>query len=376
VATFEVVIQKIQSVEHHPNADRLDLVSINDYRCIVGRDQYKENDLVAYIPEAAILPDWLIEQLGLTGRLAGKQKNRVKAVKLRGILSQGLIVPLLGDNNPNFPDACSHAIQNETETMGVIEGDDVTEFLGIVKYEPPIPIHMSGEVFNAFGYTLSYDIENIKKFPDVIKEGEEVTFTEKLHGTWCCFGHHPSVPSAIVSSKGISDKGLAFKFNKANENNLYIKALDSTKDENGLNVLCRVMETLGNDLAFYILGEVFGRGIQDLHYGLTSPTFRVFDVYIGEPGHGTYLNKDELKKFCEQYKIKRVPTLYRGPFSKDVMEEYTNGKETFSGKECNIREGIVINPKEERRDPEIGRVILKSVSEKYLLRKGNPTEFN
>jgi len=190
VSDFKVVIKKIKQVEHHPNADRLDIVQVDGYRCIVGRNSYSVGDLVAYIPEAAIIPDWLIEQLGLTGRLAGKQKNRVKAVKLRKVLSQGLIVPTTGSHSNAFPDACLHAIKNENDLLGVKEGDDVTEFLGITKYEPPIPSHMNGEVWNAFGMTLNYDIENIKRFPDVLQEGENVSFTEKIHG---CVAPHSLV---------------------------------------------------------------------------------------------------------------------------------------------------------------------------------------
>lgn len=58
------------------------------------------------------------------------------------------------------------------------------------------------------------------------------------------------------------------------------------------------------------------------------------------------------------------------------MEEYTSGTESVSGTGACIREGIVIKPLVERRDETLGRVILKSVSEAYLCRKGNTTEFN
>jgi len=61
-------------------------------------------------------------------------------------------------------------------------GDNVIVFLGITKYEPPIPICMAGEVFNAHGKTIKYDIENYKMHPDVLNVGEEVVMTEKLHG--------------------------------------------------------------------------------------------------------------------------------------------------------------------------------------------------
>ena len=84
---------------------------------------------------------------------------------------------------------------------------------------------------------------------------------------------------------------------------------------------------------------------------------------------------DEVKNICKELDIDTVPVLYSGPYSKEVVDELTNGKETVSGKELHMREGIVIRPFNERRDDDIGRVILKSVSDAYLLRKGG-TEHN
>jgi len=135
-----------------------------------------------------------------------------------------------------------------------------------------------------------------------------------------------------------------------------------------------------------VLGEVFGASIQDLTYGAMAkegdrPGFRVFDIFVSAP-HGThephqarYLNDDELESACKGLGLARVPVLYRGPFSKKVAEEYTNGKETVSGKKLHIREGIVIRPVIERRANNLGRVQLKSVSADYLLRK-NGTEYH
>ena len=129
-------------------------------------------------------------------------------------------------------------------------------------------------------------------------------------------------------------------------------------------------------LPFYILGEIFGRGVQDLHYGQQHPSFRIFDVYIGEPGQGRYLNYAEFIDFANDEEIMTplVPVLAVVDYSKETVEELTGGKDTISG--ANVREGVVIKPVIEREHVELGRVCLKSVSEAYLLRKGNTTEFN
>jgi RNA ligase (TIGR02306 family) len=105
------------------------------------------------------------------------------------------------------------------------EGADVTEFMGFEKWEAPIPVHMAGDVYNiGTENTLAFDIENIKNFPDVLKEGEEVIITEKLHGTFVCFGFKDG--EWFVTSKGMGARGLALTNNEANANNLYVRTFN------------------------------------------------------------------------------------------------------------------------------------------------------
>ena len=377
MATFECKVYEL-TIEEHPNADAIELARVGDYLCIVGKGQFKTGDLGVYIPEAAIVPEWLLEDLGLVGKLAGKAKNRVKAMKLRGVVSQGLIHPVRYDENHPEKDGFMLFFNDPhgLADISVEKGRDVTDLLGIVKYEPPIPSSMSGEVFNAVGRTIHFDIENIKKYPDILEEGEEITITEKLHGTWCCMGYHPDVEEnngRVITSKGLSGRGLAFKFNEQNEKNLYVQMYHQLTNGIGQDIMerfCR-LDVHNDGDPFYILGEVYGKGVQDLAYvDGNEKAFRVFDIYVGEPTGGHYLSPEEVKNICKELDIDTVPVLYSGPYSKEMVEELTNGKETVSGKELHMREGIVIRPFNERRDDIIGRGILKSVSDAYLLRKG------
>ncbi len=383
MADFKAPVVEL-TIEEHPNADALELARVGDYTSIVQKGQYQTGDLGVYIPEQAILPDWAITQLGLEGRLAGKAKNRVKAIKLRGVLSQGLIFPVetmtdvvetgvLGEPSKVVPGPIYCIRPYELGAGHIVElGYDCAPWMGITKYEPVIPTHMNGQVFNASGYTLKYDIENYKMHPDIITENDMVCFTEKLHGTWACFGYHPDVDVPIVTSKGFSSRGLAFKFSDENEHNLYIRTF-KLKAERELEML----KSAHPGKPVYMLGEIYGRGIQDLAYDAEAePQFRLFDVYIGTPGQGIYMDAPSVSMGwwqTDEVGVETVPTLYVGPFSKEVMEEHTTGQTTLDG-DC-IREGIVIKPLIERRHDDIGRVILKSVSEQYLLRKGG-TEFN
>ncbi|MCY1058688.1 RNA ligase (ATP) [Nannocystis sp. SCPEA4] len=363
MSSFAVQVVRVV-IEPHGNADALEIARVGDYRSIVRKGQFADGDLVAYIPEQAIVPDPLLDELGLRGRLSGKEMNRVKAIKLRGVLSQGLVYPA----RPTWS-----------------EGQDVTVELGIVKYEPAVPSHMSGHVYGAGpDRCIKYDIENVKRYPDALAEGEPVVFTEKIHGTWCQLGLIPGDAAGehgplIVSSKGLAAKGLAFTASAPeNAHNLYLRVARH------LDFEARVARVFADQLAagrpVFVLGEVFGAGVQDLSYGSKTDQdrnlgFRVFDVYTGWFGQGEFLSDADLQAACAALELPRVPVLYRGPFTRAVMEEHTDGRETVSGQGLHVREGIVIRPQLERRHPELGRVQLKSVSEKYLLRSGG-TEYN
>lgn len=367
MSTFAVTVERI-TITEHPNADALELANVGDYQAIVRKGQFQTGDLVAYIPEQALVPQKLLKEMGLEGRLAGKAKNRVKAIRLRGVLSQGLVYPA----------------QPEWQ-----EGADVTELLGITKWEPPVPAHLSGEVYSAgTDRTLKYDVENFKRYPHLLEEGEQVVFTEKLHGTWCMIGlvpermQHPEYGRLVVSSKGLAARGLAMKPDaEANKTNLYVRVARHLNMENRISfAFGHQLKDEDEPVPVFVLGEVFGAGVQDLSYGANTNKdvdlgFRVFDVYVGIPGQGRYLDNKELDGACDRLGLDRVPVLYQGPFSKEIMMKYTDGYETVSGKEMHIREGIVVRPIRERRCDEIGRVQLKSVSGDYLTRKGG-TEYN
>jgi RNA ligase (TIGR02306 family) len=138
----------------------------------------------------------------------------------------------------------------------------------------------------------------------------------------------------------------------------------------------RVAEARGATAAVIVFGEIFGAGVQDMHYGQKGRAFRVFDISVD----GKYLDVDELTAFVAEFTaegVRAVPVIYRGPFSLARIQELTDGpttvcdaseiKQPFKG-----REGIVIRPVAERFDERLGgsgRVILKSISVDYHERK-------
>lgn len=421
MSTFDCRVVKIKIVPH-PNAERLELAQVGDYRCVVGKDLYKTGDLVVYIPEAAIVPEWALKNYGYwdedknQGLLSGSNHDRVKAVKLRGELSQGLVFPA----RPVFEKGIGPAIVYQGQDGAlhhyvVTEGEDVQEVLGITKWEPPIPTGLSGEVYNAGqNVTVDYDIENIKKYPDVFVEGEEVVVTEKIHGTSFQIGLLPCINKYthedhfkvktengegyfFIGSKGLGAQGLCFKDNETNKNNLYVRAahqfalfekllkLRAAIDAGVFDPMQR--ETTFDDNTFVSLveplilqGEVFG-AVQDLTYGAKQGEifFRAFDICLGERSLRRYFNDYQFAKALEIMGIDSCPAVYKGPYSKEKINELTHNQNSNLCQN-QISEGVVVRPVIERNDERIptmkGRVILKSINEAYLLRKNkNATEF-
>ena len=343
MSTFEVKVYPAKILPHpDPETTRLELCQIGEYLSVVGKGQIKDGDRVAYIPEQSIVPANLLEEMGLTGRLAGGSKDRVKAVKLRGVVSQGLV------HKVDYP-----------------IGTDIKDDLGIREYEPPIPAHMNGEVYNSRNKTIPYDIENIKKYPNVLKEGDSVIVTEKLHGTLCCMGFYEDEP--IVTSKGLGKAGLALKHNEVNERNLYMRAFND----------CRVsLDRIHRKYnIFYVFGEILGRGVQKgFDYGYNDHQIRIFDIFVGAYMHGRFLEYSEMRG--ELGSLEPVPIIYQGGYNEGVRK--LKDGDSVMPQAGHMREGIVIKATPERMDDDpingIGRVILKDVSDAYLTRKGG-TEY-
>jgi RNA ligase (TIGR02306 family) len=111
-----------------------------------------------------------------------------------------------------------------------------------------------------------------------------------------------------------------------------------------------------------LYGEIYGSRVQSLHYGRRDGLgFAAFDVLVDEH----YLDDDDFAALCERHGVATVPILERGPFSLERIAKLSRGQTTLPDQ--HIREGVVVRPTAERFDPEIGRVILKYLSDDYLL---------
>jgi RNA ligase (TIGR02306 family) len=360
MSSLIVEVCKVDDIQKHPNADRLSIVTVKGWHCIVGLDQYKPGDFVTFVPPDCIIPKEMIEKLNLEYL---RKDDRTKTVKLRGCLSEGLILDL--------PEGRWH------------EGDDVSSVLGITKWQPPEPKYSIRGAKQASKKRINplfdkyTDIENIKHFTDVFKDDDEVVVTEKIHGCNSRFGN---LEIAISKNQPVLDKlELWIKKNILKQTHEFVYGSHMVQITNHSNRKSYYSEDVWGNIAkrydlakkipkdYIVYGEIYGEGIQDLTYGIKGTDILVFDIkYKGE-----YLNWEVVKSLCNAWGLKHVPEIYVGKYNNKVLE-LTNGKSIICPEQ--MREGIVIKMLHEENDIQIGRKILKSVSEEYLTRK-NGTEY-
>lgn len=379
MSTFSVPVKRIRAIEPHPNADAIEFAVVEGYRSIVKKGVFKEGDRVVYLPEASVLPEGLLKLIGMwdeekgIGQLVGKKGDRIKAIKLRGELSQGICLAM----NEDFYAYVGYGPQD----LPLSDEEDVAQLLGVTKYAPPVPVHLSGDVFNAGErLTLKFDVENWQSYPEVLQTGESVVITEKLHGTFTgitvlpykeahpeAFGEKKNI---LIYSKGLGAAGLVFKNNEKNANVAYCRATQA--------LIARIDELqqhdqIGPQIPFTIMGETYGPKIQDLSYE-NELGFRVFAMATGYRNEEQYLSWAQIEgPLKEKYGFNLVPVLYKGPFSVDKLKSFAQGPTTLE--KAHIREGVVVAPTTPRVQGDIGNVMLKLISPEYLTRKSG-TEYN
>jgi RNA ligase (TIGR02306 family) len=365
---------------------------VGGFRAVVPKGQYKTGDYAVYIPEAAMLPDALIEELGLTGRLAGSGKNRVKAIRLRGELSQGIVCRPEALESLFNHIAEDQRIAGKTgvycESVTAEFGENFAELLGIIKYSPKVPAQFRGKIRERGNSEILgwVDIPNIKKDMRMFSEGEEIVATEKIHGTCCLITLDVKTGTLMVSSKGMAKQGWDLL---EEEGNVYWRAIRAAKVE----VLLRwIAENVALDVdRIGLYGEVFGAGVQDLDYGFKpeeGPQFTAFDLRYDDMwvNHQQRISTLGAAQRATQVFIHEVPVLYTGPFDYTLLCQLSEGRAWGDDSEgitrggsyvggTHVMEGLVVRPQVERRARSGGRAIAKFINPAYLTRKGLTTEF-
>jgi RNA ligase (TIGR02306 family) len=340
-----ITIERVNQVEHHPNADRLDVVQVLGFKVICGRDQFKVGDAAVYFPADMLIPETIAKDLGVANYLKHtifpgdihKTRCRIAACRLRGTPSHGFIVGPI-DFEGGF-------------------GVDVTSKYQGHKYEPRVRSGCGQREPDCPEFHRYTNIESIGRYPDAIPDGTLVRITEKLHGTNCRLG-------LVKKDDEFQFMVGSHKVRREPGTGLYSEPL-TTETMTFLTEMCDEQHDV------VVFGEIYGCGIQDLDYGEEGHAFRVFDISID----GMYMDWADLQRWCEISGIPMVKTLYVGPFSQSVVDACTYGPTSMAEPKdiksrFKDREGCVITPLVEQRVRNIGRMILKSVSADYRDRKG------
>jgi RNA ligase (TIGR02306 family) len=332
VTDFHVECVRVGKIEKHPNADTLGITQVGAYQVIVKLDGLKEGDLAVYVPVDSVVPNGPPEWAFLEGH------TRIKAKRLRKIFSQGLLIPA---------------------PLGCVEGDDCAALLGITRYETPEeraergPNAQQGpKQQRSPSFLPRYtDLENIRRWPNALKPGEEVVVMEKLEGENCrvAYVRAPWWRRWFLREKGNLVVGSRNQIKTSG------KWVDVT------SWLKKVFERQPDPERYSLYGESYGYTAGFPYEGID---FRVFDIW--DRKEKRWLSWDELVNVaCDDFMVRLAPVLWDGPWSPELLK-LADG-ESVLGK--HIREGFVVRPIEERREPGLGRVILKCKGEQYLLRK-------
>jgi RNA ligase (TIGR02306 family) len=319
-------VGRIGEIRPIEGADNIELAIVNDWHAITKKGQYNVGDQVIVATTDAVIPLSISDEMGVTGYL--RKGQRVRTVKLRGVYSECLILPM----------------DLLVFTDNVQDGDDMMETLGVVKYEPPVKmVEMSvgGRKFKYHqnpNFHVYHKFPNLKNAPEMFKEEDIVTVTRKLHGTNARYGivkkKKLSILDHVRKFFGVKWVGYEYVYGSHNvEKGSDSQGFYSTDvwgtiaDSYGIkSKLWNFVKTfnspnlLGDGLIIY--GEIYGHGIQkNYNYGLETIMFAGFDVEMD----GKYLPHHDEKNIFESLDLPRVEVLYMGPWSKEEQDKHVFG---------------------------------------------------
>ena len=349
-----VEVCEIKDIVPHNNADSLEICIIKGWECISKKDSFKVGDSVVYIPVDSVLPTDMADRIGVRNYLGGKKQNRVKCTKLRGEMSYGLII----SNEENWE-----------------VGTDVKEHYGITRYEAPIRTVAGDAAPEDPMFDRFTNIENIKNFPDIFKEGEKVVITEKIDGTnsRTSMGPDPDDTTKIVVKAG------SHKVKRKRPDNFQDMLTNVYWFPYTLDSVKSLIEHLHENVAKVsatIYGEVYGKvrgGHKSMHYGQpNSLNFAAFAIKVD----GKYISWNEFKAFCDEFKVPTVPLISITEFNIEEMKKLSTGSSILAKENGadHMREGAVICSAEEREEWQCSRAILKMINPDYLIMKNKREE--
>ena len=326
-------VVKIADIQPITGADAIMVASVKGWKVVVKKDEYKVGDLAVYYEIDSFLPvrpQFEFLRKSSFKRMGSSEGFRLKTIKLRGQISQGLLTPIPADiSDPK-------------------EGDDLTEALGIVKYEPPIPAQLAGKIKGTFPSfipkTEEIRIQNFESEVGFSPVGERAYVTEKLDGTsFTCYFNNGVF--------GVC--GRNWELTETSDNSLWRMA--------NVLQLKEKLTKLGKNIA--LQGELIGAGINGNLYGMSDHKLFFFTGYDIDKGRRMFF--DELEWVLFGLDLQMVPVLEKYGFVipnegniVDYMLKYAEGKSVLNMEVD--REGVVVRGLEREFS-------FKAISNTYLL---------
>lgn len=365
-------------LEPHPDADTLSVVRVGGYSVCARTNDWQGVDRAVYVVPDSVVDTRRPEFSFLADKAKADGSYRVRAMRLRGVLSEGLLVPA---------------------PAGAELGEDLAGRLGVTRYEPD----EEGETKEKFvtggeqesGPDLDtgpakYDVDALKGNMGVFADGEPVFVSEKLDGSnarfvfwdgrfWVKSRNHwvKRVPDySHVTVEGLVAKGMDVEVAKGVVDRLSKKAKAVNGFWQAMEACTALQEYLVANPGTVVFGEVYGTTAR-LKYGLPDGNrFAAFDIYRD----GRFLDVDECLSLAYLHGLPWVPSIggdfpdEQSPalhsairYSFDAVKKLSEGKTTAEHAKAGvIREGVVVKPLVERWDRKVGRVILKCVNPEFL----------
>ena len=337
-------IQRIKKIEKHPDADRLVVLSVLGWQCVTNYQHYTEGDLCVYIQIDTTVPktpwsEFLFKK--------DTDRARISTAKLRGLVSQGLCLPL-HEVLPGWETDIGGNItyNNNGVTTIANEGQDVSELLDVQKYEKPAPTSQDAIGHFPTSLVAKTDEERIQNSLRVLDElrGKQAYITKKMDGTSATFIKQYGMLRVCSRNQELKD-GNNHYWNMARKYDLEAE--------------------MENDDV--IQAEIIGPGIQGNKSGEKEVTMKVFN--LGTTNGRKYDNMTELVGYCADLDLPMVPIISMIDEFDETLEsllELADATKYDNGAQC---EGIVIRPVEETFSSTLqGRLSFKVISPKFAVK--------
>ena len=338
-------VQRIFQIEPIEGADRIELASVLGWKCVVNKDQFKPMDLAVYFEIDSFLPirpefEFLRSSSYKKSDLLG-EGFKLRTMKFRGQVSQGLLLPI-----SQFPE-----IPQDSQV-----GDDVTELLGVRKWEIEERATTGGTVVGTLPKDIPHtDETRIQAIPDLLQAfaGLRYYISTKMDGSSHSIGIDEDGFHVTGHNYEYKDDGSSSFYNLVKERG-YQEKMQAFMAKEGLKTLA-------------IQGELCAPGIQKNRLKLAKPEWYVFTIRE----NGERVGMDRMVKICSDLGLKHVPI---EEIADDLPKRYptveallkrADGDYPNGGK----KEGIVIRPIHPIYNETIGAELsFKVVNNKYLLK--------